>query len=338
VVNDTTRLLGLDGLAVTRVETGEVGPVVHLRTADEAARACPVCGVVARRVKGWTVTRPRDLQVGGQCTELRWRKRRWYCEESECPKKTFTERVPQVPARARLTVRLRQAAGAAVGDGGATVVQAAREHGVSWPTASAAFTAHAERVLPGQVPPVERLGIDETRRGRPKWQWDEQTASWETVCDRWHVGFVDLSGGQGLLGQVEGRTKASVLAWLNECGEQWKKQVKYVAIDMCSVFRSAIAEALPGATIVADHFHVVQLANATVTEVRRRVTVQVRGRQGRKGNRSGSCATGSPAPPGGCTPSSSTRWSMIWRACPSGSENRSWRPGTPKRTFWTCSP
>jgi hypothetical protein len=37
--------------------------------------------------------------------------------------------------------------------------------------------------------------------------------------------------------------------------------------------------------LVVDHFHLVQLANQTVTEVRRRVTVQVRGRRGRKGNR-----------------------------------------------------
>jgi transposase len=36
---------------------------------------------------------------------------------------------------------------------------------------------------------------------------------------------------------------------------------------------------------VVDHFHLVQLANATLTEVRRRVTLQHRGRRGRKGNR-----------------------------------------------------
>lgn len=54
---------------------------------------------------------------------------------------------------------------------------------------------------------------------------------------------------------------------------------------MCTIFKSAIARVLPHAQLVVDHFHLVQLANATVTEVRRRVTVQVRGRRGRKGNR-----------------------------------------------------
>ncbi len=43
--------------------------------------------------------------------------------------------------------------------------------------------------------------------------------------------------------------------------------------------------ALPQATLVVDHFHLVQLANQTLTEVRRPITVQQRGRRGRKGNR-----------------------------------------------------
>ena len=41
---------------------------------------------------------------------------------------------------------------------------------------------------------------------------------------------------------------------------------------------------MPNAQLVVDHFHVVQLANQALTEIRRRVTVQVRGRRGRKGN------------------------------------------------------
>jgi hypothetical protein len=47
------------------------------------------------------------------------------------------------------------------------------------------------------------LGIDEIRRGRPRWVWDETTGAWQSAVDRWHVGFCDLSDGQGLLGQVE---------------------------------------------------------------------------------------------------------------------------------------
>ncbi|WP_211589790.1 ISL3 family transposase [Microbispora sp. H11081] len=164
-------------------------------------------------------------------------------------------------------------------------MQSARDHGLSWPVAWAAFTAHAQRVLPDQPGPVTVLGIDEIRRGRPRWAWDETTGSWQTTVDRWHVGFVDLSGGQGLLGQVEGRTSTAVTAWLGERTQAWRDGAAFVAIDMCTIFKSAVRAALPQARLVVDHLYIVQLANAAVTEVRRRVTVQVRGRRGRKGNR-----------------------------------------------------
>jgi transposase len=186
----TTRLLGLDGLAVTGVEDGLDGPVVHLVTADEAARRCPECGTRARRSKGRRVTHPRDLKVGDRRPKLLWRKRRWCCDEQSCRRRSFTEAVGSVPARKRLTTRLRASAGAAVADRGRTVVQSARDHDVSWPVVAAAFTAHASEVLPAQPDPIEVLGIDEIRRGRPRWEFNEAAQTWSTVVDRWHVGFV----------------------------------------------------------------------------------------------------------------------------------------------------
>jgi hypothetical protein len=48
-------------------------------------------------------------------------------------------------------------------------VQSARDHGLSWPVVSAAFTHRAAIVLPDKPEPVTVLGIDEIRRGRPPW-------------------------------------------------------------------------------------------------------------------------------------------------------------------------
>jgi len=164
------------------------------------------------------------------------------------------------------------------------VAQAARDHGLSWPTVMDAFTAHAQAVLPEKLDPVDVLGVDETRRGRPKFRVSPDTGEWEMIVDRWHVGFVDISSGQGLLGQVEGRTKSAVVDWLSARGKAWCEQVRYVAIDMCSVFAAGIALALPQAAIVVDHFHVVQLANQALDEIRCRITTQLRARRGRKGD------------------------------------------------------
>jgi transposase len=47
--------------------------------------------------------------------------------------------------------------------------------------------------------------------------------------------------------------------------------VKTVSIDMCSAFRAAARQMLPGAQVCVDPFHLVQLANKMVTAVRWRI-------------------------------------------------------------------
>jgi transposase len=186
--------------------------------------------------------------VAGRRTGLTWTKRRWRCVNEQCRRKTFTEALPSIPRRSRLTSRLRTSVGEAVADRGRTVVQAARDFEVSWPVANTAFTAAAEAALPKDTPPVTHLGIDETRRGKAKFRLVEAPDGgeiWEVVADRWHVGLVDLVGGAGLLGQVEGRTAASVSAWIGAQTRQWRAGVQVVAIDMCTVFKAAVRDSLP---------------------------------------------------------------------------------------------
>ncbi|WP_375256582.1 transposase [Streptomyces sp. PKU-EA00015] len=260
---------------------------VHLVTADERARACPACGVFATRVKGSAVTRPRDLPYGESGLEFPWHKRRWWCREADCPRRSFTEQIPQIPAGARLTTRLRGAAGRRIRDAGSTVIQAARDLHLSWPTAMEAFRTQARDVTEAPLPRVAVLGIDETRRGRPRWEQDADTDKWHLTRDQWHTGFVDALGHGGLLGQVEGRTIADVLAWLATTDLDWRKGIGYVAIDMSATYRAAIHIGLPHATVVVDHFHVVQLADKMLSMVMRRTTAETRGRRGGRATRSG---------------------------------------------------
>ena len=284
-----TLILGLDGVAVSCVERDADGDLVlALVTACGEARFCPGCGQRSRRSLGLVTTRPRDVPLAQRRTRLRWTKHRWACGNPACMRRSFTEALPSIPPRSRLTARLRTSAGAAVTDAGRTVLQSARDHEISWPTANAAFTRHGAQVLPAATPPVEHLGIDETRCGKAKFRLvtgPDGADVWEVVADRWHVGFVDLTGGAGLLGQVEGRTAASVSEWIEQQSTAWRAGIHVVAIDMCTVFKAAVTASLPHAVLVVDLFHIVQLANNAVTEVRRRVTLQTRGRRGRKGNR-----------------------------------------------------
>lgn len=57
-----SRLLGIEGLAVARVELEDDGTrVAHVVTDDECAAACPSCGVFSSSLKGYAITRPRDV-------------------------------------------------------------------------------------------------------------------------------------------------------------------------------------------------------------------------------------------------------------------------------------
>ncbi|CAM5660325.1 transposase family protein [Streptomyces griseorubiginosus] len=90
---------------------------------DETARTCPACGVFATRVKGSATTRLRDLPYGERDPEFRWHKHRWFCGKPDCPRRSFTEQIPQIPARAPIITRLRTWAARRVRDAGSTVVQ-----------------------------------------------------------------------------------------------------------------------------------------------------------------------------------------------------------------------
>jgi transposase len=277
----TTLLLDLPGVSVLRVdpEAGG-GRVVHLETADETAAACPACGVFSTSVKQHRTTAPRDIPYGSNGIRLVWHKRRMRCREPLCGRGSFTEAIEQVPAYARVTGRCRAQMARSVGDDNRCVAEVAAGHGVSWPTTHRAVVAYGEAVL-GEPDPVAVLGIDETRRGRPRWTQDPATGRWVRT-DRWHTGFVDISGDQGLLGQTLGRRSVDVTDWLGRRSAAFRDGVTHVAIDPAAAYAAAVRTALPDAVLVVDHFHLIQLANTMLTDVRRRLTRDLRGRRGRK--------------------------------------------------------
>jgi transposase len=112
------------------------------------------------------------------------------------------------------------------------------------------------------------------------------------VGDRWHTGFVDATGTGGLLAQVQGRTSAAVLTWLNEQPAPWRAAITHVSIDLSASYAKAVREALPDAILVANRFHLVRLAHDMLTQLRQRL---IRESYGRRGPKSRPCL-GRPTP------------------------------------------
>jgi transposase len=285
VFHDTaSALFGVPGLRVTDAEPGAGGAVEVWAVTDRGgAAACPDCGAESSRVHDVVVTRPKDVRRAGDPVDLNWVKKRLKCVNPDCPRRTFTERIGAVPPGCRVAPRLREQCAAEVADRGITPAEAARHAGVSRPVADDAFAARADALLEPDPEPVVHLGIDEHRRGRPRWRRDPDTGQYVTLADRWHVNFCDLSGEQGMLGQAEGRTAGDAAYWLLGAPPAWRDRIEVVAIAMCTVFPAAVRRALPQAQAAVDLFHVVQLAVRAAGDVRRRATREKYGRRGKKG-------------------------------------------------------
>ena len=114
-------LFGVEGLQVTDAQAGPDGTLEVWAVTDyPAAAACPDCQAVSGRRDDTVLARPRDVRRAGDPVAVWWVKSRWKCGEPGCDRKTFTEWLPQVPPRCRLTARLREQAGAEITDRGIT--------------------------------------------------------------------------------------------------------------------------------------------------------------------------------------------------------------------------
>src|SRR5436309_427575 len=76
-------------------------------TTTQPEPPCPECGHPARRVHSHYERTLADLPWQGIAVHLRLRARRFFCEEAECQRAIFTERLPGlVPRYGRQTTRL----------------------------------------------------------------------------------------------------------------------------------------------------------------------------------------------------------------------------------------
>ena len=246
MVDGSSLLLDLDGVVVESVQRLADGTrLVGVLTAAEWVGICPDCGQRSTRSKGWVATSPRDVQVGPDRPILRWRKRKWLCPSAVCKRTVFTEAVPGVPARARVTPRAKAMMATEVLDKDRSVAAVASDYRCGWHTVHDRVITVADAALEAEPAPVVVLGIDETRRGKAKWETDPDTGRRRWV-DRWDTGLVDITGDQGLLAQVNGRNSQTVIDWLAQRDPGWSAQITHVAIDLSAVYARAVRLGLTG--------------------------------------------------------------------------------------------
>ena len=275
-------LLGLPAVGVETVERDETTMTVTVCTPWQLM-GCPDCGVVAPS-RGRRRRILHDVPHGQARVMLVWRQRVWRCPEKGCPRGTFAEQVPALVApRGSITTRAVTWAIGQLRREHATIAGLARRLGVSWWALWRAVRPELEHRAADEsrFAGVASLGVDEHI-----WHHGDR----RTKGPKELTGMVDLTRDTDgcvrarLLDLVPGRSKQAYADWLNERGDDFRKNVQVAALDPFGGYKLAIDEQLEDATAVLDAFHVVKLGTAVVDEVRRRVQQATTGHRGRKGD------------------------------------------------------
>lgn len=159
---------------------------------------------------------------------------KFYCDQPDCPRRIFTERLSQVTSpHGRYTFGLRQFLGQLGREqGGASGARSAQLLGLETTSRAVLRFIHA-LPLPAVVDP-QIIGIDD-------WAWKRR--------ERYGAIVVDLERNQPLA-LLPDRSQKTVAQWLKRC-----PTIPIVARDRSKEFAAAITEALPHAKHVADRWH-----------------------------------------------------------------------------------
>ena len=265
-------LVGLPEVSVLGVDC--TAPVVDLHVEKLAESVgCPTCGVMAQ-FKGWREVVLVDLQAFGKPTRLHWHKRRWRCADADCATRSWTEQDTRIAApRMAMTDRAGRWATEQVGRCARSVAEVAKELVCDWHTVNDAVVRYGEALVddPARFGAVSALGLDEVlfvRRG-----------SFHTKA--FATSIADVRAGQ-LLDVVPGRSARGPGQWLYDQGLEFCAGIEWATLDLSGPYRSVFDAMVPGATQVADPFHVVKHANAKLDEACRRVQNETLGHRGRK--------------------------------------------------------
>lgn len=195
---------------------------------------CPQCHTLSRRIHSRYTRTVADLPCVGRALTVSLRVRRFFCEASQCPQRTFAERFgsvlpPYARRLSRLTDTLVALAFATGGEGGARLA-----HTLAMPVSPRTLLRllHAQPLAP--VPPPRVVGVDE-------WAW-RKGRNYGTIC-------VDLERRQPI-DLLPDRAPDTIATWLAA-----RPTIEIITRDRSGGFTDGATRGAPQATQVADRFH-----------------------------------------------------------------------------------
>lgn len=225
-----------DGMVIGQVEITPTQLTVEVISTQPYAH-CPVCGNPSEAVHCQYRRTVRDVPCGGRSVVLRLRVRKFVCRTVTCQRKVFAERLPDlVQPWARISNRLLEEL-KAIGLSASAEVSERLAPQLGMKVKASTLLCYLRSIAPLSEAPVRVLGIDDfaIRRG-----------------DSYGTMLVNLETGKPI-DLLADRTAEAVLPWLKR-----HQEIEVVSRDRASAYADAVRQALPHATQVADHYHLVQ--------------------------------------------------------------------------------
>lgn len=250
-------LLSLPNLKITKCYRNYTKRFCQIEATSQSQDAvCMSCGQFTSCTYDHRISKAKDSPVRDFRVTLIIKKKRFYCRPC---KKTFTELIPGIFSRARVTDRLRKHI-LYTGNQNKSLKNVAHNVGLSLTSVQrhfyAALQVNQARHLNYTWP--KDLGIDENRYGKAK---NGRGSIFNTIfTDHTHDRVYDVQ-----------HTRNSKILFENLKHTLGRENVLNVTIDLSEGFRSLVRALFPNAKITADRFHVERLLIPAINKRRKQL-------------------------------------------------------------------
>jgi transposase len=234
VLMEVAHVLGLsDDLRIDQFTITASALVIEVISTQPIC-GCPMCGQTSDQIPSRYRRVVADVPCGNRPVSLHLQVRKFFCRNTCCLRKIFTERVPELlEPSARMTNRLRsalQALGLATG----AEVSARLAPKLGMQAAPTTLLRCVRSVSSPVAKTVRVLGLDD-------WAYKRGQIYGTILVDLERHQTIDL---------LPDRSKETVKAWL-----QQHPEIDVISRDRASSYADAAREGAPQATQVADRFH-----------------------------------------------------------------------------------
>jgi transposase len=215
---------------------------------------CPDCRASSESIHSRYVRKLSDLPASGRCVRLLVEARHFRCRASSCARRIFTERFDLTEPWSRRTARLNVLVyHLALALGGHPASRFA-DRLMAPVSKDTLLRQLRRRGRPGFAPP-RVIGIDD-------WAWRRNQRYGTIVCDLERRRPIRL---------LKDREASTAQDWL-----EGQPQIEIIARDRGGGYALAAAKALPGATQVADRWHLMENASSAFLDAVRRSMRDIR--------------------------------------------------------------